>query len=148
MEPGFRGSYLLSVDDKARIVIPVPARQALDKKVVLVYGFDECVAGMSKEGWEAMLERGAAREHEWPTAFRRMIGTAVEVQREESNRISIPEHFLEYCGLRRRDCAVFLGLGRRFEIWNRDRHQEYARKMHVAPLASEVAREFGFTELM
>jgi len=129
-------------------VIPGPFRDAISEKAVLVYGPDRCLMGFSKATWDAMLERGGPREAEWPTAFRRLVATATEVQKEQSGRISIPDHMLEYAGLRRQGQAMILGLGTRFEIWNRDRYLEYAGKMYVAPLTSEAARSLGLSEMI
>ncbi|NLH98884.1 MAG: hypothetical protein GX446_05260 [Chthonomonadales bacterium] len=143
----FQGTFPHNLDDKARVLLPVPFRDLVGEKVVLLYGPDGCVRGYPKEKWDEMLARGASTQAEWSTALRRYIGTATVVQREQNYRISVPEPMLEHAGLKWPCRAYITGIGVGFEIWERDRYQRYTGSTFVSGLLAEEARRAGMPEL-
>jgi len=148
MLPGFRGSFDYNVDDKGRILLPVPFRDLIHERVVLMYGPDGSVSGLDLEGWERIMDRAVKNERDWSPGFRRFVASATEVQKEVSHRISIPPHMLDYAGLQAPSKGLILGMGCRFEIWKPEHHLSWARSNHVSGLLAESARAAGAPELV
>jgi MraZ protein len=145
---GFRGAHKGNVDDKARVVIPVPYRPFVKDRIVLMCGADAAIYGMAKEQWDAMLEREAEREETWSLVLRRLIATAVDVQIDQSFRVVLPELHMRHAKLVRGDRTMILGLGSRFEIHKADSIETYLERFGVSALVESAVRSTGLKELM
>ena len=143
----FGGTFSNSVDEKARVLLPGPWRDYVNDRVVLLCGPDGCIRGYTKETWDEILRRGVQKQSEWPTALRRYLGTATEVQREQNYRVTIPEIMLSYADLKHPCRASVTGVGVGFEIWHPDRYQAYVSRSFVSGMLAEALRTAGMPEL-
>jgi len=120
------------IDAKGRLSVPADFRAS-----VAAQGFNGVYIWRSfngpflEGGGQRLLEDYAEAIEEMDpyddarTAFERVIfGGARALMFDSTGRISLPRDFMAHAGLDSR--AVFIGMGRRFEIWNPDAHASQA----------------------
>lgn len=127
----FLGEYDHTLDDRGRITLPRKIRSELDEReVILSRGFDTCIFGFDKNSWEREAEKqlgvsvtdGKGRE------LRRYFFAAAEkIEIDKLGRILLPALLKEYAGITSE--VVVLGAGDHFEIWDKNRWNEYAAKL-------------------
>jgi MraZ protein len=144
------------IDAKGRVSVPADFRT-----VVTAEGFNGIYVWPSFNG--AFLEGGGLRlledyqdaiEDMDPyddarTAFERVIfGGAKPLMFDSTGRVVLPKPFMEHAGLDKQ--AVFIGLGKRFEIWNVAEYQpeaagalKFARENKTALRTPRRRREEG-----
>jgi MraZ protein len=126
----FLGNHHNKLDAKGRVSIPAPFRNALKTQsrdgsaatgVPLVLRPSHkrpCIEGWSEKGFEALarpldLYDEFSEEHDdFATA---LYADAWQLETDKEGRIVLPTDLVDHAGLN--DGVVFLGLGRRFEIW-------------------------------
>ncbi len=117
----FLGEYQTKFTGKGRIILPSKFRKELtSRSLILSRGFDECIWGFTREGWEAESIKQlsvSANEKEGRNLRRYLFSGAEEVTIDSQGRFVIPKHLLVYAGLKKE--VVLLGLGDRFEIWDK-----------------------------
>lgn len=136
----FTGTHHNGLDAKGRVSVPADYRARLAK------GGDEVVHvwrsfnGPWLEGADSdFMERLGARLEEAElyddgrNSYEFLIfGSMRPLSMDKTGRITLPREFVEYAGLDGQ--AVFVGMGKRFEIMTDARHQErFAQSMTEAP---------------
>ncbi len=121
----FLGMSNHSIDSKGRIVLPAKFREELGDSFYLARGFgNKCVQVVSTEQFnsicEKILELPADKAMVLQYTF---TATAVEVTPNAQGRVIIPQTLREFSELDSN--ALVIGLGKRVEIWNKDRFDEY-----------------------
>ena len=127
----YQGTYNYSVDHKGRIAVPAKFRKVLlpeaDSTYVVTKGFDKCLSLYSLDQWMdfadslAKLPKTKKRSR---NVVRWFMANAERVQVDSQGRIKIPQHLLEYAGVKKD--AVIIGVYDRMEIWNRKDYEENA----------------------
>lgn len=123
-----------AIDAKGRVSVPADFRTS-----VAAQGFNGVYVWRSfngpflEGGGQRLLEDYAEAIEEMDpyddarTAFERVIfGGARALAFESTGRVSLPRDLIEHAGLS--SSAVFIGMGRRFEIWDPKAHAEQAGK--------------------
>lgn len=130
------GIYVSSISPKRRVAIPKKFRDELGINPILAKWYEGCLVLVSKENWNALLKRLTGRELVITQAVRDtdrfILGSAFELEPDNQGRIIIPANISGYAELTKE--VVFLGLGDRVEIWNRDAWEK--REELVAKQAS------------
>ncbi|PWE17726.1 division/cell wall cluster transcriptional repressor MraZ [Marinicauda salina] len=129
------------IDAKGRVSVPADFRAAVASDALNgVFVWRSFNGPFLEGGGEALMaELSAAIDAMDPyddsrTSFERVIfGGARPLTFDANGRVTLPKDFAEHAGLA--DKATFVGMGRRFEIWNPDAHAE----QHAAAL--DFARE-------
>ena len=128
------------IDGKGRVSVPAAFRKVLELEavpgVVLIPGMggQPCIDGMGHSRLEQMADSldGAPLD---PVAYAlqvSLIGEARQLQFDEPGRIVLPQDLREMAGLEG-EAALFVGLGRTFQIWNPDAYE--ARKAELKKVA-------------
>lgn len=150
------GSFLSShwdfkLDPKKRVSLPAPYRELLrarhgSEAVVLTITPDRCLSGHPAGEWpeivemtRELLEHGANGAN-----FRRLfLAMAEVVEPDPHGRILLPQQLHAYAGLDR--IVHFIGVGNRFEIWDRGRFDAFQSQIDMEALKgpfSELASRF------
>ncbi len=131
----FRGHHYRSLDDRSRLMIPPDFRRvihAYDKEGrVVLTNLDGCIVGYPLKEWEEIEESFYSALNIFNSALRDFhrffISRAVEVSLDKQGRILIPSHLKSYAFLKKE--VVLAGVGKRFEIWDKERYEEKFRKL-------------------
>ena len=150
-----------TIDEKGRVIIPAPMREAYKGKLVLTQGSRLCVWIILPEVWERFLDwhRKSAKEV-GPVNFRRLQHLHYYPARyaeidENSGRIPITSVVREYAGLvkdkmKDNKCYV-IRASKHLEIWNCKYHNDYQNckqePNQIQDVSDEIwARFFEFGE--
>jgi MraZ protein len=128
----FRGRFYHTIDPKGRVSIPSKFRDALEEeygeKRLVVVPNDHCLEVHPFKEWERIEDKVKALPQMDPDIqkFNRLyISRAQDVAVDGQGRIQVPSDFREPAGLRK-DVVLVGGVGK-FEIWNKERFEEYDR---------------------
>jgi MraZ protein len=130
----FTGRYQGVVDVKGRMTVPSPLRSRLGSEDVYLFpGYNAlCIEAA---GEEFMATRAALIEGLDPLDPRRSalerlyFGEAVCLGFDATGRISVPDALRLEFGIK--ESAVFVGVRDRFQIWNPEREQNWAKQARV-----------------
>lgn len=147
----FIGEFTHTLDEKKRLSLPSRFRKDLGKKVIVTYGFDNCLFMFTLSEWrkKATAFGDLSLGNPDSRAFNRfMFGGAVEVEVDTAGRILIPDFLREYTGLSQGDKKnpqklVFAGIHNRIEIWEEARWKAY--KANVLKQVDTLAAKLGET---
>jgi MraZ protein len=128
MKSGFRKSFHRSLDSKGRLMLPPEYRDiihaASDSGGFTLIIYDECIVACPTPEWEAFTEKiEQLRNLRQDTRrFRsQLMGRAEELELDPQGRARISQALMRYAGLSKD--VVLVGLGSRFEIWDRQRFE-------------------------
>ncbi len=120
------------IDAKGRVSVPADFRTVVNGEGFAgIYVWPSFNGGFLEGGGLRLLEdyQDAIEDldpyDDARTAFERVIfGGAKPLMFDSTGRIVLPKPFMAHAGLDKQ--AVFIGLGKRFEIWNPNTHQAQA----------------------
>jgi MraZ protein len=127
----FVSNYTNKIDRKGRVSVPAPFRQMLATKgsetvVLIPHPKHQAIEGSGMD-W---LEDYAARLAQLPEydddrdALQAMLFSQVcQITPDAEGRIILPEPLLAAADIT--ETAIFVGAGKKFEIWNPSRYAEY-----------------------
>ena len=147
----FIGEFTHTLDEKKRLSLPSRFRKDLGKKVIVTYGFDNCLFMFTLSEWnkKAAAFGDLSLGNPDSRAFNRfMFGGAVEVEVDSAGRILIPDFLREYTGLshgekKNPQKLVFAGIHNRIEIWEETKWKTY--KANVLKQVDTLAAKLGET---
>lgn len=122
----FNGCYERTIDPKNRIVMPPKLRDALGAKEFVIFTdpTENFIRLYRIEQWEEMTDKllyaddGVDR-----TVLQRALYRYSEnCELDSQSRFVLPPQFVERAGIVRD--IVIIGLGKRIEIWAKDRYEE------------------------
>ena len=134
------GTYERQLDDKLRLAVPKPFREALasEKQLVLTPGTDGSLSLFASRTFESIAQQLAERSPSGQDvrAFSRLLyAQARSVEFDSQGRIRLP---VELAQLAKLDGDVALiGVGDRIELWNKQKWQEYLTELQ--PRYDELA---------
>src|SRR4051812_47071271 len=125
----FLGNHHNKLDAKGRVSIPAPFRNALKALsndastlgVPLVLRPSHkrpCIEGWPEKGFEALakpLEQYDEFSEEHDDFATAIYGDAWQMETDKEGRIVVPAELVTHASLT--DAVVFMGMGKRFEIW-------------------------------
>jgi MraZ protein len=128
----FRGRFYHTIDPKGRLSIPSKFRDVVEKeygekRLVLVPN-EHCLEVHPLREWKQIEAKVREQPQKSPDVqkFNRLyISNAEDVALDGQGRIQIPPQYRERAGLVKD--VVLVGGVANFEIWNRERWEEYAR---------------------
>lgn len=140
------GEYSHTIDTKGRLIIPAKFRGDLGERFIITRGLDGCVFGYPMKAWhelEDKLQELPLAKRESRTITRFFYSAATECSIDKQGRINIPDTLRQYADLKKA-CAV-VGVSSRFEIWNNERWESYAKEAgeDFDALAEDML-DFGF----
>ena len=131
----FTGTHSRSLDDKFRVAIPKPLREAFAaeaskpaeqvKRLFVAPGADESLVVYSEKGFEKLAEQFAeARNSVDRRNFLRMFySRAEQVDVDAQGRIRIPERLVNFARLN--GTVILAGVHDHAEIWDKDLWNEF-----------------------
>lgn len=120
----FLSNYINKVDLKGRVSVPAPFRAALSAEsyqgiVVFRSAAHPALEGFSFSFMEEVagrldhFELFSSKQDDMATAI---FGNSVQLPFDGEGRIILPADLMKFAGIN--DNACFVGLGRKFQIWN------------------------------
>jgi MraZ protein len=130
---GFLSKAINKLDAKGRVSIPAPFRQVLTKDGFEgVYCFPSPFGPSIDAGGNQLLNEineqlsghsPLSREYDLLSAA--YLGDSDILKMDAEGRIMLPEAFREHTGITKE--AQFVGLGKKFQIWEPERYAEHSR---------------------
>jgi len=141
----FRGRFEHTIDPKGRVSIPAKFRELLgekyDDRLIITTDLDDpCLVAFPYEEWIGIEEKVSPMSmvKKEVKAFQRLfISAATECPIDKLGRVLIPPTLRSHAQLEKD--VVFVGLLKKFEIWNKERFFEMIQK------AGEHSKEMGET---
>lgn len=127
----FMGEYQHSLDAKGRISFPAKFREQLGQAFVATKGQDGCLFVFAGTEWQALkdkLEQLPTSSKNARAVSRFFFSGATELECDKLGRALLPVKLREHAGLGKE--ATIIGAGRRVEIWDSRRWEEYSEKSH------------------
>jgi MraZ protein len=139
----FRGIHDHSLDAKNRLTVPSKFRAQLAGPIVLGKGLEPCLQVFPEAAFDQIAEAALAGVNPFSEQARELdryfFGSFTPAELDSAGRIMLPKEFMEYAGITK-DAKV-VGAGRRLEIWDRARWQQYDAKL--IPRANEHIERVG-----
>jgi transcriptional regulator MraZ len=145
----FRGSCLLSLDEKARMAMPSRHRRRLDAQcggqlVITIDRDDPCLLLYPAPEWE-VIEQKLRSLPSFKKSVRRLqrllIGHATECEMDGQGRVLLPPLLRDFAQLDKR--IVLVGQSNKFEIWDEQvwnkRRTEWLAEEEGDELPAELA---------
>jgi len=129
----FIGTVVHTMDAKGRVSIPAKFRETLEKRFddrLIITRGEECLDVYPIKIWQEFTDKVMAlpQMRKDTLAFMRFyLGGAEECSIDKQGRILIPPSLREYAGLDKD--VVFIGISRRFEIWDKKKWDESYKKI-------------------
>ena len=122
------GAYDRTIDDKLRLAMPKPFREAFEdeSQLVLTPGTDGSLSLFSGRTFSALAEQLAARSPSGQEvrAFSRLLyAQSRSVELDSQGRVRLPAELAKLANLE--GDVVVLGVGDHVELWNRSRWEAY-----------------------
>lgn len=141
----FLGTYLHSLDEKNRLIIPAKLRDELKGTLYLTKGLENTLFLYSEKEWRILtkkLETLSFTKKDARNFMRIFYSNATTLELDKQGRITIPSYLEEYAFLEK-ECVI-LGVGDRIEIWSEEKYQEF--KNTVEPTLSSISEHLFLEE--
>ena len=145
----FLSTFEKQLDSKRRIVVPQEFRAAVSGPFDGVFCFPSIEADCLEGGGKALFDRynGVIEELDFGDPLRTALETSIlggmaKLSFDTAGRITLPEQLCDQFGLT--DWVVLVGLGDRFQIWEREAfqaHRAAQRELARAGLAELRAQQ-------
>ncbi|MFA0962816.1 division/cell wall cluster transcriptional repressor MraZ [Roseivirga sp. BDSF3-8] len=126
----FTSEYECKLDSKGRLTLPAKIKSSLPDsngdELVLRRGFEPCLVLYPMVEYKKTFAKIAGLNEfneEYRKLQRNFFRGNVQVELDSNNRLNIPKALLQYAGLDKE--AIVVGTGKRVEIWNPDKYEEY-----------------------
>lgn len=126
----FTNEYECKLDSKGRLTLPARIKSSLPdsngNELVLRRGFEPCLVLYPMVEYKKTFARIAGLNEfneEYRKLQRNFFRGNVQVELDNNGRMLIPKSLMQYAGLEKE--AIVVGTGKRVEIWNPERYDEY-----------------------
>jgi MraZ protein len=137
------GSYYANLGLKRRVAVPKKFLKELGNNLIVAKWYEGCLVIVNMDSWEALLKKLTGVAETITKGVRDtdrfILGSAYEVMADFQGRIVIPSNLADYAKFGNR--LVFIGLGGRVEIWDKDQWEE--REKYVSEHASEFIEKLA-----
>ena len=136
------GQYNHKVDTKGRAIVPAKFREELGEKFVITKGLDQCIFGFTESEWNILAEKIGSlslTDKNVRKFVRFFLAGAATLETDKQGRVLIPAELRAYASLEKD--IVWVGAGKRIEIWNPDKwaeNTEYDDMDEIAEHMSEL----------
>lgn len=139
----YQGLSKLTLDAKGRISVPTKHRDSLqaecEGRVTLTRHPDGCLLLFPRSRWEQKRSELAQLSYDARVLRRILIGSAVDLELDNSGRLLVSPELREAAGLERE--VMFSGVGEHFELWDPARMRE-VEQQHLAEGGLAAAGSF------
>ena len=148
----FISTYAGTLDGKGRVCIPAPWRQILAAQDTSGVYLCPALDGDSLDGFgQALMDFECKRLDELDPFLSglhddlaTLVSSSAQLPIDENGRVRLPDELIAAAGLK--DRVLFVGMGRKFEIWNPETYAPVkasrlanARAERAARVAQEIA---------
>jgi MraZ protein len=131
MAASFISTVAGTLDSKGRVCIPAPFRDVLAEQGTAGVYICPCYSDPAIDGFgddairhiqqrQATLDPFFSREHDIRATA--VLARTQLLPRDENGRVRLPDNVIAHAGLK--DSIVFVGLDRKFQIWDSERYRE------------------------
>ena len=135
---------MLTLDGKGRITVPTRWRDVLVSAVagqmVVSKSHVRCLSLFPLTVWDQFETRLNALPASADGLRRLYIGSATEVAIDGASRVLLPPELRAWAGLERE--VVFMGLGNRFELWDKARYDAHEAAVLEQDMSSQLESLF------
>lgn len=128
-----KGEYSHNIDPKGRLIIPAKFRDDLGENFVITKGMDHNLYIYPGDHWnefEAKLNALPTTTDKKARKFAyHFQGSAIDGDLDKQGRVLIPSNLRTFAGLEKE--VVFIGLGKRAEIWDKARWEEQIAEVEL-----------------
>ena len=124
------GQFAGIVGEKSRVALPKKLREIIGEKLIITLGYESSLIIVSESGWKALLEGTEGRpfiEKPARETQRYLLGGATNVSLDSKGRFVIPDYLRRFAKIKTE--AVFLGLSRYVELWDKQIWEEYRQNL-------------------
>lgn len=124
------GQYEGKVGAKNRIALPKKIREIFGERLIITKGYENALIIVSEGGWKALLEGTEGKpfvQSEARETQRFLLGGASFVELDSKGRFILPAYLRTFGGIK--DKAVFIGLSRYVELWDKERWEKYSQEL-------------------
>ncbi|MBO7374514.1 MAG: division/cell wall cluster transcriptional repressor MraZ [Lachnospiraceae bacterium] len=135
---GFMAEYQNNMDAKGRVILPIKFRETIGNKFILTKGFDHNLFIYPLDEWKKVEEKLSNLKitNKNSRIIKRLLqGSAVEVEIDNQDRISIPQNLRLYAELEKE--LLFVGQGEYIEIWAKNKFEE-ANEYDFSEVAEDI----------
>ncbi len=139
------GQYQSKISEKGRVAVPSKFRNELGEKPIIAKWYEGCLVIVNSQSWLDLLNKLTGKSEIISSPIRDtdrfILGSAFEVDMDDQGRFVIPKALRDYSDLT--NDAIFLGLGTRIEIWNKNQwleREKYIQK-HAAEMVEEISEK-------
>jgi MraZ protein len=136
----FQGGANLLLDGKGRMTVPARHREVLKAvaadQLTITKSPKRCLMVFPRPAWEtfrAKLMQLPISVDDWRRIF---LGSAMDVEIDGASRVLVPPELREWAGMERD--VLFMGMGSRFELWDRVRHDAHEASVMAAGLPAAL----------
>ena len=130
--------YQNNMDAKGRVILPIKFRETIGNKFILTKGFDHNLFIYPLDEWKKVEEKLSNLKitNKNSRIIKRLLqGSAVEVEIDNQDRISIPQNLRIYAELEKE--LLFVGQGEYIEIWAKNKFEE-ANEYDFSEVAEDI----------
>ena len=117
------GQYTSKLTDKDRLSIPKKFREELGDELIVAKWYEDGLVLVSKDAWGELRSRLTGKPGLIVSPVREIdrfiLGSAFEIKLDVQGRFVLPESLMNFAGIKEE--VVFVGLGDRVEIWEKQR---------------------------
>ena len=142
----FLGSEICMLDAKGRINVPARMRKNLapeaNDQFVIVRSFDPCVNLYPADEWEkfdAKLSDLGDGDPDVREFVRGIYATAHEATLDGQGRLNIPDHLLEWAGVKKE--SMLVGNKGRLELWHPETYKKRSASIDQSRM-NDLAKRF------
>ena len=120
------GSFVHSLDEKGRLMIPRKMRDELGYKVYIMKGFDGSLSLYNEERYLELVKefsRLSFNQQKVRDYLRIQFASTHEMDVDKLGRVQIPTALLNKYGISRE--VIVLGIGDHIEVWDQKKYEEY-----------------------
>ena len=120
------GSFIHSLDDKGRLMIPRKMREELGSKVYIMKGFDGALSLYNRDGYQKLVEEFthlSFNQQKVRDYLRQQFATTYEMDVDKLGRVQIPTALLTKYHISKE--VLVLGIGDHIEVWDKTKYEEY-----------------------
>ena len=121
------GTFTSNLTSQRRVAVPKIFRKELGRTLIIAKWYENCLVVVSRAMWQELMNKLTGKSELLTSPVRDtdrfVLGSAYELKPDAQGRVVLPEKLVKYSKLRSE--VVFVGLGKRVEIWDRS---EWARR--------------------
>ena len=140
----FKGGPVLTLDGKGRITVPARWRDvlmsAVQGQMMVSKSHVRCLSLFPRPVWDQFETRLNALPASADGLRRLYIGSATEAAIDGASRLLLPPELRAWAGLERE--VVFMGLGNRFELWDKARYDAHEAQVLEQDMGAQLADLF------